>query len=1019
MPFLAPVFGAVAAFAGTWFGQIVIGIGGSIVAGLLQTWLNGDKQPEKQKQSGFKLSVQMGDVVPLSFPVGYAGTAGTRKYIGTWGQSGEVPNAYLTEVVQVADMPVPGLSGFWAMKQKCTIDWGATPTEQGYPVVEFPGSMWVKFRTGVETTADPFLVDKFGGHPQYPWTPDMIGRGAPHAIVTVLFNRELFTNGKPDFLFEPTPRVFYDLRKDSTNGGSGLHRWNDQSTWETTVNPVVIMYNIIRGIYYDGEWIFGGRNLPAFRLPPSSWMAAANECDVPIALAGGGTEPQFRCGYEISVSDEPLTVIEELGRSCNARLSEIGGIWEILVGSPGAAVYSFTDDDIIVTRGQTYTSFPGLADTHNAIEATYPEPRELWAFKDAPARYNTTWEAEDGGRRLATGLSFAAVPYGLQVQRLMNTLISDDRRWRTHFICLPPSAWILTGTCVVSWTSERNGYVNKKFLVTRIEGEPGMMQPVLLREIDPSDYSWSSDQQLPNPIGELVIIRPSPQLVTGFQALPATIFDSDGTPRRPTIRVTYDGNMPDIRAVAVLVRLKSSGAVIFEGEIPFIPPYSNLLSGVFLPDTLYEVAIKYVPYTGRPTEWTAWQDVLTPDVMLVPGKDFVFDGVIGFDGLLPDVRGWQDWAGSNIRKIWEEVQALANAGVNGGATTTSKFSEMRREFSVVVGDLTASFEEVIELAVFPLNGRMTALASAITSLSAGDGTDVNTARMRMGVQDGPTGYSRIAFEARSDNADPNAFRLVGLYMDTPNNPAQPSRVAIAAQQFVVVIDEDDVGQQIMVVDSGGLRVGNALIRTASIGDLEVTSAKMALLSVGSAQIDNLAVTRAKIALLSVGDGQIDNLAVTTLKIAGNAVTVPAIAATNADLTIVPPILSVGDFNVDAYMNTIQTVGITTTALGDIYVDCSFSTRPSSSGDYCFLTGRLLRNGVEIRRWSFISSGLGNPYSSYAGAPAINAPQAIPVADFGLPAGTYTYTLQVAAGRWISGDNIIVSNRQIRALNRLK
>lgn len=141
----------------------------------------------------------------------------------------------------------------------------------------------------------------------------------------------------------------------------------------------------------------------------------------------------------------------------------------------------------------------------------------------------------------------------------------------------------------------------------------------MLREIDPADYAWSSDDELPNPVGNLVIVRPGPQLVTGFQVFPATIFDAGGIARRPSIQVVYDGNMPDIQFVHVLVRLKASGAYVFDGFIPFDVPYSQVLNGTFLPATVYEVAVKYIPYTGRPTEFTAYLEVTTPDVKLVPG----------------------------------------------------------------------------------------------------------------------------------------------------------------------------------------------------------------------------------------------------------------------------------------------------------------------------------------------------------------------------------------------------------------
>lgn len=691
MPFLAPVFGVVASFAGTWIGQAVISVAISFGLSLLKQAMK-PKTPD-QRPPGFKLSVEFGDTLPMSFTVGYAGTAGSRKYIGTWGNSGDTPNAYLTEVLQVGDLPVPGLDGFWANKQRCTI---ATTglTDKGYPVTQFRRGgvdhMWVKFRTGAETTADALLVAKFGSHPSRPWTSDYIGRGAPHAIVTTLVNRDLFPNGKPEFMFEPKPMVFYDLRKDTTNGGSGAHRWNDPTTWEQTRNPAVIIYNIIRGIKYGSEWFYGGRDLPAFRLPFAMWSAAANECDAPISLAGGGTEPQFRCGMEITVDTEPLAVIEELLKSCSGRLSEIGGIWEILVGAPGAAVYSFTDDDILVTRGQSYKPFPGLQATFNGIEATYPNPAEMWRSKDAPARYNTDWESEDGERRLATGVSFTTVPYALQCQRVMETMIRDERRFRVHSFFLPPDAWPLTGTCVVSWTSTRNGYVNKKFLVSAAEGEPSMMQQIVLKETDPSDYSWSTDMELPTSDGGLDIVRPAAQPMTGWSALPAAFLDDNGVQRRATIQVTFASGLADVRAVRIQVRNKLTGDLVFDGETPYQGPFSVLINATFIPDTEYEVRGKFLPFTIRDTLWSNedivageivegdWITVLTLDISEdIPPIDV---GMLGQE--LTNIYGLIN--GNDIGSVSDRllqlqalVETLANAVVTGDETSKQKISVLQ------------------------------------------------------------------------------------------------------------------------------------------------------------------------------------------------------------------------------------------------------------------------------------------------------------------------------------------------------
>ncbi|WP_323130922.1 hypothetical protein [Sinorhizobium medicae] len=215
---------------------------------------------------GVTIEVRMGDDQPASFVVGTYATAGIRKYIGTWGQAGKTPNAYLTDVVELSCIPHPGLSGIWIDDTKGTILWNEPHADgRGFPIQEFrvdgKDFAWVRFVDGKQTVADPWLIDRFGSHPERPFKATMIGRGIAYAVVTFRYNTEKF-GGLPACLFEMLPMPLYDLRKDSTNGGSGAQRWNDPSTWAPSDNNVVVEYNLIRGIYYGDEWIFGGRTLP-------------------------------------------------------------------------------------------------------------------------------------------------------------------------------------------------------------------------------------------------------------------------------------------------------------------------------------------------------------------------------------------------------------------------------------------------------------------------------------------------------------------------------------------------------------------------------------------------------------------------------------------------------------------------------------------------------------------------------------------------------------------------------------
>ncbi|HRM76288.1 MAG TPA: phage tail protein, partial [Paracoccus sp. (in: a-proteobacteria)] len=202
---------------------------------------------------------------------------------------------------------------------------------------------------------------------------------------------------------------------------------------------------------------------------------------------------------QISADMTPADVLEEIGRSANMRFAEVGGMLKPIVGLPGAAAFAFTDDSILITEGQSYKPFNGLGETFNALSATYPEPAETWSSKDAPEYVDADAVTADNGRYLPTSISYPAAPYRNQVQRLMRAQMRDYRRMRVHQFYLSPEAIALEPLVdMVSWSSNRNGYDNKLFIVEQVDPTPAMNVMVTLREVDPSDYDWSSDFEMPS-----------------------------------------------------------------------------------------------------------------------------------------------------------------------------------------------------------------------------------------------------------------------------------------------------------------------------------------------------------------------------------------------------------------------------------------------------------------------------------------------------------------------------------------
>ncbi|WP_246662633.1 phage tail protein [Rhizobium sp. P44RR-XXIV] len=356
-------------------------------------------------------------------------------------------------------------------------------------------------------------------------------------------------------------------------------------------------------------------------------------------------------------------------------MAEVGGIFKMLVGSPGGAVYSFTDDDIVVTEEQDFQPFPSLSATYNAIEATYPEPAEKWATKDAPGRYNADLEGQDGNRRLPAEIQLLAVPFANQVQRVGLAMIQDYRRFRVHQISLPPDAYPLEPNDVVSWSSARNGYDEKKFLVVKVEPQPSFLIVVTLKEVDPADYDWHPGLQLPTAIGWLGPITPPSQPMIGWTVEPSTIKDAGGIDRRPAIRISCAPDLDDVRGVWVQVRVKASGDVVFDSDSnPYALPYSWQLSGQWtLPNVEYEARGRYIPQSNRATDWSAWLTVKTPNV-LIQAAD-VLDGAI--------VQSKIADAAVSAAKIMDE--AVDNLKLANQAVSTAKL-----QVAAVTADVLAS-----------------------------------------------------------------------------------------------------------------------------------------------------------------------------------------------------------------------------------------------------------------------------------------------------------------------------------------
>lgn len=629
---LAPLVAAAATAFGGSIGGALLLAGKQLVVGVALSLIGKAfvKDPEMKKAvHGVQGQVTVGGETPMRVILGRYATQGHLVHPATWGKVDKTPNAYLTRLHLLSVLPGATLARVLVDDRYVTLD-AAEDGLLGRPVLEYrkpakdgkpaKDTLWIKFYDGSQVAADPGMLATLGDAAERPWLEDMIGRGCVLAKVTALYAPKFFPAGLNfETRFELTAIPVYDPRRDTTAGGSGPQRWSDQSTWELSVNPIVLAYNIMRGLWYEGQPIYGV-GLPPHRLPLASWAAAMNACDLAIPLAGGGSEPAYRAGLELDLSGEPRDAIAELFKACLGDMAQIAGRFYVRAGAPGPAIFAFSDADLITTEGSDFDPFPGIEDTYNGFSATYPDPDSGWENVDAPAVRSALYLARDGGRPREEQLEFPAAPYGRQVQRILRTMLADSRRFRTHVVTLGPEAIRVGLLATVSWTSPYNGYSDKLFEVRkRVEHANGMVTWVI-REWDPDDYGWSPSEELPTSGGYLGREPDTTHPMTGWSVSGEIMTDSLGAPRRPYIRLTWPTtDIEGMVRVGARVRVRHQAAIVYSalgedfeaGEMPLAGP--TILGGV-----TYQVQGWMVSAEGERTDPTDWMEVTTPEVGLGP-----------------------------------------------------------------------------------------------------------------------------------------------------------------------------------------------------------------------------------------------------------------------------------------------------------------------------------------------------------------------------------------------------------------
>jgi hypothetical protein len=801
MPFISAAIGAVtgAIFgAGTIAAGIAsaaIGIGLNFVVGKLQ---ERRAKKEAKKNAGTQFDREYGENVSRKVACGYVGVAGHDVYVNTYGSS----NKNLQQVFVFSDFPCDALSRVWAGGKELNLDLTSdNGTVQRYSVAsgDYAGRMTFAFYRGTQTSADSGLSGN--ARPSSRWGSDHVGPGICYVIVTMTYHQERL-NSFPDFFFEIRGARLYDVRKDSTVGGSGSHRWGDYSTYEFTENPIIMDYNYRRGFSWNGD-MFCGMGMAPEDLPIDKYATAANICD---ELVSG--ERRYRCTVLLDCDVDHGDNIDGLMQACGGMvIDSVDGSWP-LIGTAQPIVAAFTDDDLIVGENVKFQRRRSMADLVNSVGGTYPEPANMWS----PAGYDTQTNASQVAldrRTRDLPIDFPTVPSKRQANQLAAIYYKENRFEATADIVLRPYFQDIRVGDWVQWSSKRYGsrvYIVQSRSISALTSDGPRNVALSLQERDGSIYAGTGvlPPVVPIPSGEPVYLNELPD----WTPIPILAQADDGR-TIAAFRMSWSP-FDDVSVTGIQFQWWPTAEPnnVYNKTVQPDVTITMLQEGI-VSETEYSFRHKLI--ASRPTNWSAVKTATS----LASGNA---DLEVYLGNLNKEVK-------EQFQKLFQsldDLRPLVERLLTNTQLSDATFETMRRRIEAAQGASQAYFEENIAV----IASELEAVAAQITEVYAAIDEGFAQGRIEFRAAANQSGVdARFAVALRGSVND--AFKESGFFLELYTvGGVQRSRFAVMADQFVVT--NGSTSTLPMVFENGVLKLQIANIGTVTAGLLQSPNGKMVI-----------------------------------------------------------------------------------------------------------------------------------------------------------------------------------------------
>jgi len=328
------------------------------------------------------------------------------------------------------------------------------------------------------------------------WTSNHKMTGNSWLAYKLIHNNEVWTQGIPQVRVKVQGRKIYDPRLDGggVGGGSGSHRYDDDTTWVFSNNSALCVL----------DFLLNGMSVDPSDIDMAAMRAAADICDenVNIQLANGSnsTQARYTTNGVSFLNDEVIATLEQLLVPCHGTLVEEAGVLRLIVPKDSSSVVvGLTEDDIVSELNININS--EVAGRINKVSGTFTDKDSDFQQTDFSPISSSSLIASDGREHLQQ-IDLSMITDEARAQRLASIVLKENSLTNTMELVLKPKFSYLKVMDVVTVTFEPEKLANvgtdsivttaTKWHISSYQLTPDGAVKISLEEYADSSYAWDT-----------------------------------------------------------------------------------------------------------------------------------------------------------------------------------------------------------------------------------------------------------------------------------------------------------------------------------------------------------------------------------------------------------------------------------------------------------------------------------------------------------------------------------------------